>query len=114
MTADHAAKIASGSVWVAVDRRDEPIGVLVLARTRTSLLLENVAVAPEHQRRGIGRALIGFAEDRARDVDLPEVTLYTNEQMIENLALYPRLGYDESGRRSDEGFARVFFRKRLV
>jgi hypothetical protein len=34
--------------------------------------------------------------------------------MHENLHLYPRLGYEEYDRRSDEGFDRVFFRKRLM
>jgi hypothetical protein len=34
--------------------------------------------------------------------------------MVENLALYPRLGYREDGRRVEDGFDRVFFSKRLV
>jgi ribosomal protein S18 acetylase RimI-like enzyme len=87
--------------------------VLVLQPRPRSLLLENVAVAPAWQGRGIGRALIGFAEDRARALGLDEITLYTNEEMTENLALYPTLGYEEVERRSEDGFRRVFFRKRL-
>ena len=33
--------------------------------------------------------------------------------MTENLELYPRLGYREVDRREEDGFSRVFFRKRL-
>jgi hypothetical protein len=33
--------------------------------------------------------------------------------MTENLALYPRLGYIEAERCTDNGFERVFFAKRL-
>jgi hypothetical protein len=33
--------------------------------------------------------------------------------MTENLAFYPRLGYEEVDRRTDGGFERVFFVKRL-
>ncbi len=44
---------------------------------------------------------------------LPEVSLYTNEAMVENLRLYPRLGFVETGRRVEDGYRRVFFRKSL-
>ncbi len=76
-------------------------------------MIENVAVRTDAQGRGIGRALIGFAEQRARDLQLSEVRLYTHELMTENLALYARLGYAETHRRSEGGFGRVFFAKRL-
>jgi hypothetical protein len=33
--------------------------------------------------------------------------------MVENLAYYPRLGYVEYDRRREDGFDRVYFRKRL-
>lgn len=42
------------------------------------------------------------------------VHLYTNEKMVENLAIYPRLGYAETGRRHEDGFNRVYFEKRLT
>jgi GNAT superfamily N-acetyltransferase len=113
MGADYAALVAAELVWIAVVG-DEVIGVLVLRPGTGAMLLENVAVAPAWQRRGVGRALIGFAEDRARAVGAQEVTLYTNELMTENLALYPALGYEETGRRSEAGFRRVFFRKALA
>jgi ribosomal protein S18 acetylase RimI-like enzyme len=113
MSADYAALVASGTVWVATNDRDEPLGVLVIDARPTSLVLENLAVAPGFQGRGIGRALIRFAEDRAIELGLDEVTLYTNEKMTENIALYGSLGYVEVARRREEGFERVFFRKTL-
>jgi hypothetical protein len=33
--------------------------------------------------------------------------------MTENIALYARTGWEETGRGEQGGFARVFFRKRL-
>jgi hypothetical protein len=44
---------------------------------------------------------------------LPEIRLYTNEAMTENLGYYPRRGYTETHRARDEGVSRVFFRKAL-
>lgn len=110
MGADYEALIAAGAVWIV--RADDRIaGVLVLRPQPPTLLLENVAVAPEQRGRGLGRALIAFAEEHARTSGLDAVTLYTNERMTENLCLYPALGYAETGRRREDGFARVYFRK---
>jgi ribosomal protein S18 acetylase RimI-like enzyme len=39
--------------------------------------------------------------------------LYANEVMVENIALYQRLGYSETERRPHRGFKRVFIRKPL-
>ena len=110
MGADYAALIGQSAVWVVRDG-DAVAGVLVLRPQPPSLLLENVAVAPAHRGRGLGRALIGFAEERARAEGFDAVSLYTNERMTENLRLYPALGYTETGRRVEDGFARVYFRK---
>jgi hypothetical protein len=39
--------------------------------------------------------------------------LYTNEAMVENLALYPRLGFRDDERRAEHGLRRVYYSKRL-
>jgi GNAT superfamily N-acetyltransferase len=110
MGADYAALIAAGAVWV-VREAGAVVGVLVLRPQPPALLLENVAVQPDRRGHGLGRALIEFAEEHARRCGLGAVALYTNERMTANLSLYPALGYVETGRRVEDGFARVFFRK---
>lgn len=110
MTADYGALIEAGEVWVI--RAGEGVaGVLVLRPQPPALLLENIAVAPGRQGEGLGRALMAFAEERARAEGLAEVVLYTNERMTENLRFYPALGYVETGRAMQDGFSRVFYRK---
>jgi N-acetylglutamate synthase-like GNAT family acetyltransferase len=113
MNADYPALVADGAVWVALNR-GELVGVLVLREEPESLLLENVAVNPEAQGKGIGRALVNFAEQHARELGLPKVRLYTNALMSENLAFYPRLGYVAVSRRREDGFDRFFFEKALA
>ena len=110
MTADYGALVDTGAVWVATEGQ-RIVGVLVLQPTAGSLLLENVAVRPERQGRGIGRMLIAFAEREAARRGFDEVTLYTNAKMTENLSFYPALGYTAVAWRSEYGFDRVFFRK---
>ena len=57
------------------------------------LLIENVAVAPSWQGRGIGRALMAHAERLAAALRHRELRLYTNKAFAENVALYLKLGY---------------------
>lgn len=113
MLADYAALIASGVVYVLQD--DGGIkAVLVMILGDGFLLLENIAVRPASQRQGLGHQLMAFVEDRARASRLSEVRLYTNEAMTENLGFYARLGYEETDRRTEDGYRRVFMRKRLA
>ena len=112
MLEDYDALIRAGEVWVW-DEGGEVLGVLVMRPAEDHLFVDNVAVAPGHQGRGLGRELLAFAEERAEREGLPEVRLYTNEKMHENLAVYAKLGFEETGRGVDGGYPRVFMRKRL-
>lgn len=112
VVADYGSLIAAGEVWVG-DAGGRVVGVLVIRPAGDALELENVAVDPAEQGQGHGRALVSFAEGHARELGLAAVELYTNEAMVENLLLYPRLGYVEVGRQVEDGFRRVYFRKTL-
>lgn len=113
MTADYAQAVRSGLTWVA-EADGDIVGLLVLVARPDHLLLENVAVLPSAQRRGVGARLLALAEDQARARGLDEIRLYTNEAMTENLAYYARHGYAETHRAEQDGFRRVFFAKRLA
>jgi len=107
---DYTDAVAAGRVWVLGD----PLAaVLVLDPLQDSMLVENVAVSPAAQGRGLGRALMEFAERQAMSRGLRRMTLYTNEVMTENLAIYARLGYRGTARRTEGGYSRVFMAKEL-
>lgn len=112
MRDDYAARIAEGTVWVARDRHGLA-GILGLLDRPGYLLLDNCAVGAGARGRGVGRALMAFAEAEACRRGYPEVRLDTHKTMTENIAMYPRLGYQETGRGIEDGYARVFFTKRL-
>ena len=57
------------------------------------LLIENVAVAPAFQGRGLGRFLMAHAERLAAEQGHVEMRLYTNKMFAENVRLYLALGY---------------------
>jgi GNAT superfamily N-acetyltransferase len=110
MLADYPNIAAGGHAWVA-EHAGHLVGFVVLEPAAAHLLLENVAVDPASQGLGVGGRLLRLAEDRARELGLAEVRLYTNEMMSENLAYYPRRGYREIHRAVQDGYRRVFFTK---
>jgi len=114
MVADFAAQIAAGDVYVARDDDGTFQGFIVFYAEDQDMLLESVAVLPRSAGHGIGKALIGFCEDAARERGMNAVHLYTNEKMTDNLAIYPKLGYVEVARRTEDGFNRVYFEKALT
>jgi ribosomal protein S18 acetylase RimI-like enzyme len=112
MLDDYGALIAQGAVSVL--GADEVIAaIIVLLPKPDHLLLDNIAVRPDRQGQGLGRRLIEFAENEARRLGYRELRLYTHEKMTENIALYRRLGFEETGRGHHAGYDRVFMTKRL-
>lgn len=57
------------------------------------LFIENVAVAPSHQGRGLGRQLMRHAEEKAGKADLPKLCLLTNGAFEANIRFYASLGF---------------------
>lgn len=112
MLDDYRARIAEGVVDVWADA-EAVLGVIILVNQPDALMLENVAVSPEAQGRGVGRDLIRHAETEARARGYSRIRLYTHATMTANQAMYAGLGYVETSRGKDEGYHRVQFEKQL-
>jgi GNAT superfamily N-acetyltransferase len=110
---DYGALIAQGLVSVTEDEGSEITAAVVLMPRADHLLLDNVAVHPDRQGQGYGRRMIAFAESEARRLGFAELQLYTHEKMVENIALYTRLGFVETSRGEQAGYRRVFMTKLL-
>lgn len=110
MQADVSALVAGGGVHV-LHAGPALLGSIRLTVVDDALEVNDLVVDPAAQGQGLGRRLMTFAEETARAKGLAALTLYTNEKMVENLALYPRLGFIETGRGMEDSFNRVFFRK---
>lgn len=117
MTTDYHSIIASHSQEVYVLRRQEDskvVGSILLSDPEDgSIKVNNLVVDAASQGRGYGRLLMGFAEGVARERGRTALTLFTNEKMTENLVLYPKMGFVEVGRKIEDGYSRVYFRKTL-
>jgi GNAT superfamily N-acetyltransferase len=79
--------------------------------------VRRVAVAPGLQRRGVGRALMAWAEDEARRHGCAAVTVGVRLALPGNLAFYRRLGYEVTGEHRHQGYEHTTWlamEKRLV
>jgi ribosomal protein S18 acetylase RimI-like enzyme len=92
LQADYAEVMRSYEVWLA-ESSNGLEGVLILERRPTDLLIWSVATAPRAQGRGVGNRLLAAADERARQLGLSVIRLYTGEKLTANIAWYARHGY---------------------
>jgi len=88
-----------GLLWVATDEADAPLGFALLGRLDDGLHLIEFDVHPDHQRRGVGRALLSFVCEWARAERYEAITLNTYRVVPWNAPFYERFGFrilDES------------------
>jgi GNAT superfamily N-acetyltransferase len=83
----------AGRCWVAADERDRPDAYLLAEPVDGALHIEQVSVHPRAARRGVGRALLAHAADRAREEGLTSLTLTTFTDVPWNAPYYERLGF---------------------
>ena len=110
---DYKRAVSEPQTFVAINRMDG-VGVLVLVRLQDAMLLENVAVHPSAQERGLGCKLMALAEQESRKRGYSDIQLYTHVKMTENIAMYLKMGWTETSRRSVDGFDRVHMSKALT
>lgn len=110
MLTDYAIGVRERDVWILATGA-AIVGVLDLVAHADHLWIDNLAIDPVWQGRGLGRRLLLHAEAEARARDLPEVRLLTNEHYHRNLAIYAAFGYRETHRAPHLGSDLVHFRK---
>ncbi|KAJ5553046.1 acyl-CoA N-acyltransferase [Penicillium frequentans] len=115
MSANYDEMLETHDIFMLQDDANETVGSIILSvdQNTHSVEINNLVVGPAAQGRGYGRVLLNCAEDVARSASCSALTLYTNVKMHENLAMYVKMGFMETGRKTEDGFERVYFRKDL-
>jgi ribosomal protein S18 acetylase RimI-like enzyme len=78
--------------WVAC-QGDRIVGGLILALDHGHAVLKNIAVHPEASGKGLGRLLVGTAEEECARRQLPQMRLTTHADMLKTIAFYKSLGW---------------------
>lgn len=113
MTADYAAAVLAHRIDL-LHAGTDLAGIIETMQYDDHLWIENVAVAPAWQGRGLGRHLLGHAETLARGAGLGELRLLTNAAFAANVALYARLGYEVTHSEPFMGGTTLYMAKPLV
>jgi RimJ/RimL family protein N-acetyltransferase/ribosomal protein S18 acetylase RimI-like enzyme len=94
--ADYAKVVAEHEIWL-VDGAAGPTGpleaALVLDIEPETFTVWSIAVSPQAAGRKLGRALMDYAEARARELGYDAVLLYTHSRLADRIAWYERLGF---------------------
>jgi ribosomal protein S18 acetylase RimI-like enzyme len=112
MRADYDAAVRNHRIDLLY--KDGELAALIETVAETDhLLIENVAVSPAFQGRGLGRTLMAHAERLAATSGYTAVRLYTNKLFTDNVTLYQRLGYRIDREESLNGGTAVHMGKTL-
>ncbi|MBW6423620.1 GNAT family N-acetyltransferase [Rhizobium sp. XQZ8] len=71
------------------------------------LYIGKLAISPAWQGKGIGRKLLSFAEEVAREKGLPVLRLETRIELTANHATFARWGFEKTAENSHAGFTRI-------
>jgi predicted N-acetyltransferase YhbS len=83
----------AGRIWVAVDSHQRVVGYAIACEVEDTLYLQQIDVAPEHGRKGIGSALVATVCDRAKQQAYAIVSLSTFRDIPWNAPFYAKLGF---------------------
>ncbi|WP_299395674.1 GNAT family N-acetyltransferase [Pelagibius sp.] len=113
MLADYAFAVRAHEVWL-VEMPEAAVAVLELIAAEDHLVVQALAVRPDHQGRGLGTALLQLAEREARRQGRGLLKLSSPEVMTESLALCLGLGFRETRRQTYWDSQIVFLEKALA
>jgi putative acetyltransferase len=97
--AEVAAFLPSAPLDLAVDETDKAMGFMLLDGSH----MEALFVAPDFRGSGVGRCLVEDAVKRH-----PDLSTEVNEQNLQAIGFYERLGFDRSGRSAIDGQGRPY------
>lgn len=89
------------------------VGVLETMLRPDHLWIENIAIKPDSQGKGLGRQLLAHAERKAAVAGCAEIRLLTNAAFEANVAFYEKAGYVIDRRAPFRGGTTVYMSKKL-
>lgn len=85
--------VTDGALFVAVTAADDPVGFILCTEIDGDLYVQELAVHPDHAGHRLAVPLLQAAEDLARRLGLPALSLTTFRTVPWNAPYYARLGF---------------------
>jgi len=85
-----------GPLWVA-EGDQGMVGTVSAMRSKDSMFVRGMAVAPEARGQRIGKTLLDLTEDYAREQGFDRMSLYTTAFLLSAIRLYQSSGFVFSG-----------------
>ena len=101
-------KLIKGGGFIAY-MGDQAVGCVLYEPEADALYLGRLAVLPDYRKQGVARVLVEVIENRARELNLPKVTLGVRMQLPGNRAFFEHLGYQVVVYDSHDGYSQPTF-----
>ena len=92
LRADYHEIIATKECWLS-ETGTRVDGALIIEVENEALLIWSIAVSPRMQGTGLGGQMLKFAEKRAHELGLKQITLYTGQKLGRNINWYTHHGF---------------------
>jgi GNAT superfamily N-acetyltransferase len=106
MTPDSLAAMSEDTTIVTLWQGGMLVASGFLSDTGRAVYLSKLAVHPDCRRTGLLRRIVAEAEALARHLGRPTLELCTRVELVENHAVFKRLGFVEVARTAHPGFDR--------
>lgn len=104
-------KADANNILIGAFEEEKMLGCCMLVRQNATAQLRQMAVRNQLQGKGIGRALMEFAETIARDTGFIEISMHARSS---STGFYERLGYKTSGEEFIKlSIAHILMKKRI-
>lgn len=90
-----SAMMSSNHLWVAVDKRDQPIGFVGGEELDGNFHIAEISVAQDAQGKGVGKALMAELVRQTKEEGQTAITLTTYRDIPWNGPWYRKLGFSE-------------------
>lgn len=98
------ARMTRGGGAVVVERDGRMLAATLCEPLDNSLYIGRLAVLPEARRGGVAVLMVRAVEATARARGIPRLTLGVRLALADNIRLFTRLGFRETGRTAHPGF----------
>ena len=106
MTEASLAEDAAAGTLLLAECGGALVGSAFVRAKGDALYIAKLAVRPDRQGRGVGRALVAAAQQEARARGLAAIDLQTRIELVENHAAFARLGFVKIAETTHPGFTR--------